>query len=52
MQKRSKKTKEQERANNAQIFNEAFQMGYQQGYKVGEADALRKLQNNDNSKTK
>jgi flagellar biosynthesis/type III secretory pathway protein FliH len=47
MKKRTKNQKEEQRHANAQAFSEGFQMGFTQGKKVGEADALRKLQNNN-----
>lgn len=52
MKKRSKNQKEEQRHLEANAFNEGFQMGFAQGKKVGETDALRKLQNNVDAKTK
>jgi hypothetical protein len=48
MKKRTKNQKEEQRQIQANAFNEGFQMGY----KEGEKNALRKLQDNNNTKTK
>jgi flagellar biosynthesis/type III secretory pathway protein FliH len=47
MKKRTKHEKEEQRHAIAQAFNEGFQMGY----KEGEKNALRKLQDDSDSKT-
>jgi flagellar biosynthesis/type III secretory pathway protein FliH len=47
MKKRTKNEKEEQRHAIAQAFNEGFQMGY----KEGEKNALRQLQDNNNSNT-
>lgn len=47
MQKRSKERREQDRNIQAQAFNEGFQMGYREGYN----DAMRKLQDNKYTET-
>ena len=47
MQKRSKERREQDRNLQAQAFNEGFQMGYKEGYN----DAMRKLQDSTHTDT-
>jgi hypothetical protein len=47
MKKRTKHQKEEQRHLAAQAFNEGFQMGYKEGYN----HALRELQDDKHSKT-
>ena len=47
MKKRTKNQKDEQRHAAAQAFNEGFQMGYKEGYNY----ALRELQNNNNADT-